>query len=251
MMKTLAPEKTQAKAPAPNQAETLARRPNRICVTGVITGYNGFLAVVLALAAIYAAVQNKTSISTFIGNRISPKVSSSYENWYPETLEVQGANGATYSTVLVPLPKPLGGIADSDKRYVNHVFAMLVKIVQAKQEMWQALVTNQHVKKTYEKYSAITAKALKKIHEEPLPQNLQAFESSLDSAVQLQTNFFRKAVKLRTSKSSMDPVLRIPEAGFASKRIEKAWQQMEKTYPAWSDDTRESIYCHLHAIDLF
>ncbi len=232
-------------------AEKPARRPNRICVTGVITGYNGFLALVLALAAIYAAVQNKSSISSFMENKISQKSITTYEDWYPNKLEVVGANGATYSTVLIPLPKALSGITDGDKRYVNHVFATLLKIVQAKQEMWQALVNNQHVKKAFEKYNKVTGKALQKIHEEPLPKKLQPFESYLDSAVKLQANFFRKAVKLRTPNSSMEPVLKIPEAQIVSKRIQNAWEQMEKTYPSWSDDTRESIYCHLHAVDLF
>ena len=49
----------------------------------------------------------------------------------------------------------------------------------------------------------------------------------------------------------MDEAYQLPQGRQASARLVGAWSQMQARYPAWSAATRDSIYHHLCALDLF
>ena len=70
------------------------------------------------------------------------------------------------------------------------------------------------------------------------------------SALVLQQSFFRQSVAVR-ARGTMTEVYAIPEGRQASVRLFGAWGKMTARYPAWSAETRDSIYHHLCALDLF
>jgi hypothetical protein len=49
----------------------------------------------------------------------------------------------------------------------------------------------------------------------------------------------------------MADVYAIPEGRQASARLIAAWGKMSARYPTWSAESRDSIYHHLCALDLF
>jgi hypothetical protein len=49
----------------------------------------------------------------------------------------------------------------------------------------------------------------------------------------------------------MDVAYQLPEGRQASGRLVAAFGQMQARYPSWSAATRDSIYHHLCALDLF
>ena len=49
----------------------------------------------------------------------------------------------------------------------------------------------------------------------------------------------------------MAEVYPIAEGRQASGRLISAWGRMQARYPGWSPETRDSIYHHLCALDLF
>lgn len=49
----------------------------------------------------------------------------------------------------------------------------------------------------------------------------------------------------------MSDVYAVPEGRQASTRLVEAWARMEARYPGRSTETRDSIYHHLCALDLF
>ncbi|HMY04484.1 MAG TPA: hypothetical protein PKA48_14060, partial [Candidatus Obscuribacter sp.] len=55
---------------------------------------------------------------------------STFVNWYPSSITLP--QGMSYPCALTPLPTSLPGIPAGDRNYINHVYTMLLKCVQAK-----------------------------------------------------------------------------------------------------------------------
>ena len=49
----------------------------------------------------------------------------------------------------------------------------------------------------------------------------------------------------------MDEAYGLPQGRQASTRLVAAWSRMQARYPGWAGETRDSIYHHLCALDLF
>lgn len=176
--------------------------------------------------------------------------SSTYQDWYPTSISAPA--GHTYPCALTALPKDLTGIPDGDKRFINHVYAMLLKCCQAKLVMIDELMKdNGAYSTTYAKYYADTAAARQKIATEPVPKGLESFRNSVLSAVDQQVQFFNKAVTARQQGQSAQQVLAIPEGRAASSMLFAAWSEMQTRYPSMSAPVKDSTYHHLCALDLF
>ena len=80
---------------------------------------------------------------------------------------------------------------------------------------------------------------------------LDGFKSDVVAAAVLQANFFNKAVAARRAGQSMQQVYAIGEGHEASRLLFSAWDKMVARYPSWSAQTKDSIYHHLCAFDLF
>ena len=84
-----------------------------------------------------------------------------------------------------------------------------------------------------------------------MPEGLGPFQQDVLAALELQQGFFRKALPLRAAGRGMDVAFQLPEGRQASGRLIAAFGQMQARYPSWSPATRDSIYHHLCALDLF
>jgi hypothetical protein len=87
--------------------------------------------------------------------------------------------------------------------------------------------------------------------EDRVPAGLERFQGDVLAALGLQQAFFAKAVALREAGRGLDEAYGIPEGRQASSRSIAAWSQMQARYPSWPTETRESVYHHLCALDLF
>jgi hypothetical protein len=103
----------------------------------------------------------------------------------------------------------------------------------------------------YSRYYADTTQALDKIRKEPTPKGLEQFRNQVINAVILQVKFFDKASKATDAGIPWNAVLQYPEGKQASSLLISAFGEMTQRYPSWGADTKDSIYHHLCALDLF
>jgi len=86
----------------------------------------------------------------------------------------------------------------------------------------------------------------------PGPPGIEPFRSDVLEALALQREFFGDAVALRRDGADMEAVYAIPTGRRASRLLKRAWGRMDRRYGSlWSRETRESVYHHLCALDLF
>lgn len=174
---------------------------------------------------------------------------AAYEDWYPA--DITPPAGTRYPCALTPLPRALPGIPEDDRRFVNHAYTLILRATQAKLIALRALEHGADLDAALAGYQAATKKAADGIRTEAVPAGLEPFEEDVLAALALQQTFFAKAVPLCTGKGSMREVYAIPEGREASRRLISAFGRMQARYPAWAQETRDSIYHHLCALDLF
>lgn len=179
----------------------------------------------------------------------SKSASATYQNWYPSSIALPA--GLRYPCALTALPPNLRGIPKADKKYINHVYAMILKCVQAKTIMLSNLNRPKRARQAYSKYYYDTQAALKKIREEPTPRGLESFRNQVLKAIMLQMKFFDKASRKAQQGSSFNQLMAIPEGKQASTLLRAAWGKMAARYPRWDRATKDSIFHHLCALDLF
>jgi hypothetical protein len=159
--------------------------------------------------------------------------------------------GTRYPCALTALPRGLPGIAEEDRGYINRTYARVLRAVQAKLVLLKALEENRDLGAGLASYDA-RAKALAEgIREDHPPAGLENFRYDVTAAIELQREFFVKAVAARGAGRSMADVFSIPEGRQASARLIAAWGKMQARYPRLSRETSDSIYHHLCALDLF
>lgn len=173
------------------------------------------------------------------------------DDWYPASIAMPG--GLNYPCALTALPRNTPGIPRDDSKYINHVYAMILKCVQAKTAMLAGLQSSSPTegKRAYARYYFDTSQAAAKIRLEPTPNGLETFRNQVLQAINLQVAFFNKAKEQRQAGKSVQEIMSIPEGQQASGQLQAAWQQMAARYPTWSNETKDSIYHHLCALDLF
>jgi hypothetical protein len=101
------------------------------------------------------------------------------------------------------------------------------------------------------RYDAAIAKIGETLAHDKPPAGLESFHANVIAAIGLQRTFFNKAGSQRIGGDSMQQIYAIPEGRQASSRLITAWGQMSARYPSWSEATKDSIYHHLCALDLF
>lgn len=208
---------------------------------------NSILIVGLAFALAPPALSHDSSSQkTLIAQN---NKSGTYQNWYPSSINLP--NGLRYPCALTALPPDLKGIPKADKKYINHVYAMILKCVQAKTVMMSNLNNPARVRNAYSKYYYDTKAALDKIRQEPAPKGLGSFRNQVVKAIMLQMTFFDKASRLAAKRTPFNKLMAIPEGKQASSLLRSAWGKMANRYPSWSHRTKDSIYHHLCALDLF
>lgn len=173
------------------------------------------------------------------------------EDWYPA--DIAPPPGTQYPCALTALPRDLPGIPAKDRRFINHVYSMLLRATQAKLVLQKALGDGNgpRLAIAHADYRRITGDALAKVRAEPVPSGLEKFREDVTAALDLQRTAFEQAVKARAGGGPTGEEYRVPEGRAASQRLIAAWAKMMRRYPDWSAEMRDSVYHHLCALDLF
>jgi len=173
------------------------------------------------------------------------------EDWYPA--DIAPPPGTQYPCALTALPRDLPGIPPGDRRFINHVYSMLLRATQAKLVLQKALVDGNgpRLATAHADYRRVTGDALAKIRAEPAPAGLEKFRDNVAAAIELQRTAFEQAVKARTGGAPAGAEYKTTEGHAASQKLMIAWAQMMRRYPGWSTEMRDSVYHHLCALDLF
>lgn len=178
------------------------------------------------------------------------QASFAFDNWYPAS--IAPPQGLKYPCALVALPTTLEGIPDSDKQFINHVYSMILKCLQAKLVMLAELYKESAgYQNAFNHYYQESSAARQKILSEPCPKGLEEFRNEVIQAVDKQIVFFRTGVAMRQNHKSIQEVYNLPEGRAASALLQNAWGKMASRYPNWSPGVKDSIYHHLCALDLF
>jgi hypothetical protein len=159
--------------------------------------------------------------------------------------------GTNYPCALTPLPRTLSGVPEGDRAYINRTYARVLRATQAKLIVLKALYERDDMAEAQRSYDAKIAALIERVSADPPPTGLDSFRSDLLGALQLQRTFFKKALQARLGGTEMEQVYAISEGREASSRLISAWSQMSSRYPSWNEETKESIYHHLCALDLF
>ncbi|HEV8630762.1 MAG TPA: hypothetical protein VGV61_10630 [Thermoanaerobaculia bacterium] len=160
--------------------------------------------------------------------------------------------GLRYPCALEALPRDPVGIPAPDRAYINHTYTRILRATQAKLLVLDALFNDPpRIAAATARYQATTAELLARLGAEPPPAGLEAFRDDVVAAVTLQRELFAKAAPLRSAGKDMDAVFALAEGHAASARLQAAWGRMTARYPGWDAATKDSIYHHLCALDLF
>jgi len=159
--------------------------------------------------------------------------------------------GTQYPCALTALPRALPGIPDADRAYVNRTYTRILRATQAKLVLLKALDEGRDLRPALARYQEASQALAQRLAAEPPPEGLAPFQEDVGKALALQQAFFAKAVPMREAGRSMADVYAIGEGREASSRLISAWGRMQARYPSWSPETRDSIYHHLCALDLF
>jgi hypothetical protein len=171
-------------------------------------------------------------------------------SWYPD--DITPPEGTRYPCALTALPADLVGVPAEERRFVERVYAMILSATQAKLLVLRSVREDRDDQPgRLSAYLAATDEAVERIEAEPTPQGLKTFRGKVAEAIRLQQAFFRAAVAARASGQSFEQVLKIPSGRKASKLLISAWGDMTRRYPRWDAATKDSIYHHLCALDLF
>src|SRR5712691_9711707 len=194
--------------------------------------------------------------AVFVGSALAPPVAmgaqapaTTLEDWYPA--DITPPEGTRYPCALTALPRALPGIPEGDRTYVNRTYTRILRATQAKLVLLKALEDGSDVPAALTRYQDATRRLAEQLAAEPAPPGLAPFQEDVLQALALQQAFFAKAVPLRQSGRSMGDVYQIPEGRQASARLISAWGRMQGRYHSWAPATRDSIYHHLCALDLF
>lgn len=203
-------------------------------------------------AWIRARVLLLLALTSLAGPLAGSIAAQEHDNWYPA--DIRPPAGTRYPCALTALPPGLPGVPAADRRFINHVYSMILKAVQAKLVLQAALgkEKGEALDGRFTAYMRATDEALKKIQAEPVPEGLPSFTDDVVQAIKLQRAFFRKAVTARHRGMSLEEIFRFQEARDASGLLLRAWAKMARRYEgAWAPTTKDSIYHHLCALDFF
>jgi len=174
---------------------------------------------------------------------------SAADDPYPS--DITPPAGTQYPCALTPLPRALPRIPEGDRTYLNRAYTRILRATQAKLVLLKALEDGRDVPAALARYQDTTRRLAERLAAEPAPSGLAPFQEDVLQALALQEAFFAKAAPLRQSGRGMAEVYQIAEGRQASARLVSAWGRMQGRYPSWSPETKDSIYHHLCALDLF
>jgi len=184
-----------------------------------------------------------------LGLLLLAAIRASSEDAYPS--DITPPAGTQYPCALTALPRGLPGIPQADREYVNRTYARVLRATQAKLVLLKALEERQDLDARLGRYLSELEPLVQRQRDDNVPVGLEPFQQDVLAALGLQQAFFSKAVPMRDAGRGMDEAYRIAEGRQASARLIAAWSRMQARYPGWPAATRDSVYHHLCALDLF
>lgn len=184
-----------------------------------------------------------------LGLLLLAAIRASAQDAYPS--DITPPAGTQYPCALTALPRGLPGIPQADREYINRTYARVLRATQAKLVLLKALEERQDLDARLGRYLSALEPLVQRQRDDRVPAGLEPFQQDVLSALDLQQAFFSKAVPLRDAGRGMDEAYRIAEGRQASARLIAAWSRMQARYPGWPAATRDSVYHHLCALDLF
>ena len=188
------------------------------------------------------------SLTFLLTSSFIPAWCASDSTWYPNAATPYP--GTSFHCTVTPLPKGLPGIPSTDTLFIDHCFAVVLKCAQEKELMMKAIGDNKAFSGN-DRFRAKVQSELTRLQGLSIPTGLENFESDIEQALNLQITFFDKASKQSASGASLDQVLTIPEGKEASQKLFAAWDELQKRYTSWNPATKDSIYHHFQALDLY
>jgi hypothetical protein len=159
--------------------------------------------------------------------------------------------GTRYPCALTALPRELAGIPETDRAFINRTYARILRATQAKLVALKALEDQAGARAAVATYLDATGGLAARQQADAVPAGLEPFQKDVLAAIELQRAFFGRALELREGGRGLADAYALPEGRQASAHLVGAWSRMQARYPAWSAETRDSIYHHLCALDLF
>jgi hypothetical protein len=186
------------------------------------------------------------SVSLTIGSLYCPAIAS---NWYPKSADPYP--GTAFHCELKGLPADMPGIKPEDREFIDHACAVLLKCAQEKELMLTALNNNKGAQ-ALPRYEKVLREQLEKLKTVSPPSGLEPFKADVVKAISLQMDFFQKAVKAKANKVEMYSIMGMPEGKQASQYLFAAWDEIQRRYLFfWGGSSKDCIYHHLCAFDLF
>jgi hypothetical protein len=174
---------------------------------------------------------------------------ASAQDAYPS--DITPPPGTRYPCALTALPRGLPGIPEADRSFIDHTYARVLSATQAKLVLLKALEEGRGTRGALARYQEAVRGLAARQRADGVPAGLETFQQDVLAALALQLEFFAEATRLREAGRGMEEAYRVPAGRQASSRLVAAWSRMQARYPAWSAETRDSIYHHLCALDLF
>jgi hypothetical protein len=170
-------------------------------------------------------------------------------NWYPKSADPYP--GTAFHCDLKGLPPDMPGIKTEDREFIDHSCAVLLKCAQEKELMLTALNNNKGTQ-ALPRYEKAVREQLEKLKTVSPPSGLEPFKADVIKAISLQIDFFRKAVKAKEAKTDINSIMSMPEGKQASQYLFAAWDEIQRRYLFfWGGSSKDCIYHHLCAFDLF
>jgi hypothetical protein len=168
--------------------------------------------------------------------------------WYPSSIDPYP--GTTYRCEVRPLPHSMRGIPATDLEYIDHAFSVILKCTQEKELMMKA-INDRNAFGGLDRYKTVIQSQFTRLDGLDTPRGLEQFQEDLVAALKLQETFFEKAATASYNGEEMKQIMAIPEAREASNRLISAWSIMETRYPTCDSASKDSLYHHICALDLF
>jgi hypothetical protein len=159
--------------------------------------------------------------------------------------------GTRYPCALTALPRELAGVPETDRAFINRTYARILRATQAKLVALKALEEQAGPRAAVATYLDATGALASRQRADAVPAGLEPFQQDVLAAIELQRVFFGHALELRERGQGLAEAYHLPEGRQASAHLVAAWSRMQARYPAWSAQTRDSVYHHLCALDLF
>ena len=174
---------------------------------------------------------------------------------YPK--DITPPKGTQYPCALTALPREQVGVPEEQRAWTEHCFAEVLRAIHAKLVLLEKLRTGEKgakLQQAHKAYEKTTREVVARLQDPAPPEAVKALRDDVVAALGGQLEFFAEALKKVEGKphpAGYDSIWQIPAGKAASQKLLAAWAKAQGLWKGWDTATRESVYHHLCALDLF